>query len=93
MLAEAGAALGRFSSHEWIDELEVPSAVVMTMRDQVVPPHRQQKLADALPDATVHEVPDGEHSACVLQPERFRAALVDAVQSVHRRSTIRPAGA
>jgi 3-oxoadipate enol-lactonase len=93
MLAEAGAALGRFSSHEWIGELAVPAAVVVTMQDQVVPPHRQHKLAAALPDATVHEVADGQHSACVLQPDTFRAALVEAVQSVHRRTTTHPTGA
>ncbi|OWY62644.1 hypothetical protein B7486_57310, partial [cyanobacterium TDX16] len=93
MLAEAGAALGRFTSHEWIHEIEAPSAVVMTMQDQVVPPHRQQKLADALPDATVHEVADGEHSACVLQPDSFRSALVEAVQSVQQRTTTVSAGA
>ena len=89
MLAEAGAALGRFTSHEWIGALDVPAAVVLTARDQVVPPHRQEKLAAALADATLHEVADGEHSACVLQPESFRESLVEAVQSVARRASAR----
>lgn len=85
MLAEAGAALGRFSSHEWIHTVEAPSAVVVTTEDKVVPPHRQHKLADALPNATVHEVAGGEHSACVLQPDAFRSTLLEATASVRRR--------
>jgi 3-oxoadipate enol-lactonase len=84
MLAEAGAAIGRFTSHEWIGDIDVPSAVVVTLRDRVVPTHRQLKLADALPGATRHLV-DGEHSACVLQPEAFREALVEALDSVATR--------
>src|SRR5207248_1933070 len=52
-LAAAAASLGRFSSHEWIGQVDVPTAVVLTTRDQAVPPHRQQKLADAIAGATV----------------------------------------
>jgi 3-oxoadipate enol-lactonase len=85
MLMEAGAALGRFTSHEWIGSIEVPSAVVIMQHDRVVPPRRQWKLADALPDATVHQVDGGEHSACVLQPDAFRQALLDATTSVASR--------
>jgi len=84
MLAEAGAALGRFTSHEWIGEVDVPSAVVVMLRDRVVPTHRQLKLADALPHATRHLV-DGEHSACVLQPDAFEEAFLAALDSVTRR--------
>ena len=45
----AAAALGRFSSREWIGEVDVPTAVVVTLRDSLVPPHRQRKLAEAIP--------------------------------------------
>jgi pimeloyl-ACP methyl ester carboxylesterase len=85
MMAEAGVSLARFTSNTWIGDVDVPAAVVVTMEDRVVPTRRQLKLATRLPGATVHEVPGGEHSACVLQPEAFRSALVQAVQSVTAR--------
>jgi 3-oxoadipate enol-lactonase len=81
----AMAALGRFSSHGWIGEVDVPAAVVVTTRDRLIAPSRQRKLAAAIPGATVHEV-DGDHGACVLGAERFVPALLEACESVAGRA-------
>lgn len=86
MLIEAGRAIGRFSSREWIGDVDVPTALVLTRQDLVVPPVRQQKLADAIPGTTVHPV-DGGHDACATVPDQFSAALVDACASVVLRSS------
>jgi 3-oxoadipate enol-lactonase len=83
----AAAALGRFSSREWIGEVDVPAAVVLTMRDSLVPPHRQRKLAAAIPRATVHPV-DADHGACAAAPHLFVPALLDACRSVAARTPI-----
>jgi 3-oxoadipate enol-lactonase len=83
-IIEAGAAIGRFSSHEWIHEIDVPTAVVVTELDQVVPPHRQRKLAEAIPGATVHPVA-GDHICCVQDPGRFVPVLLDACADVATR--------
>ena len=91
-LAAAAAALGRFSSHEWIGEVDVPTAVVLTTRDQAVPPHRQQKLADAIPGATVHPV-DGDHLVCALGARRFVPVLVRASVEVAARAGLLAEGA
>src|SRR6202022_2488445 len=48
----AVAAVGRFSSHEWIGGVDVPTAVVVTTRDHFISPVRQRKLAAARPGAT-----------------------------------------
>lgn len=77
---EAGRALGRFSSRQWIGSVDVPSAVVVTTADKVVPPRRQQRLADSIPGATVHPVA-GDHGVCVDQPGRFVPVLVEAIES------------
>ena len=84
-LAAAAGTLGRFSSHEWIGEVNVPTAVVMTMRDAAVPPHRQQKLADAIPGAEVFPV-DGDHLVCGIGWQRFVPVLVQACLSVAQRA-------
>lgn len=74
---EAAAALGSFSSHAWIGQIDVPTAVVITERDRLVPPHRQHKLADVIPGAVVVPV-QGDHGVCVDDPQLFVAALMRA---------------
>src|SRR4051794_40196636 len=70
-------AVGRFSSHSWIGEVDVPAAVVVTRHDRVVPARRQWKLASALPAATVVEL-DGGHDVFLHSPARFGAAVESA---------------
>jgi pimeloyl-ACP methyl ester carboxylesterase len=80
-IAEAAAALNRFSSHDWIGDVDVPTAVVVTQRDGVVPPHRQYKLAESIPGARVVPV-NGDHSVCVSAPGLFVPALQSAIAAV-----------
>jgi 3-oxoadipate enol-lactonase len=84
MVVEAGAALATFSSRDWIGRVDVPATVVMTEHDAVVPLHRQRRLAESIPGATVHTI-DGDHGVCATAPERFGATLVDACLDVSRR--------
>ena len=78
---QAMSTLGRFSSHEWIGEVNVPTGVVVTTRDHFIAATRQIKLANAIPGATIHPVHAG-HAACVLAYRRFVPALVEACESV-----------
>jgi pimeloyl-ACP methyl ester carboxylesterase len=80
-------AVCEFSSHSWIGQVSVPTAVLVTTRDRVVPVSRQLRLASAIPGASVHEV-DADHAACVTRPEIFNQALLQACWSI----TARPAG-
>ncbi len=85
VLIEAGHALGRFTSRDWISGVDVPTAVVVTEQDSVVPPHRQHKLAESIAGATVHPV-RGDHGVCALDPGRFVPALLEACTSVATRA-------
>jgi pimeloyl-ACP methyl ester carboxylesterase len=67
----------RFSSHDWCRDIDVPTAVVVTTRDNMVPPVRQYKLARAIGGAKVFEV-DGDHLACVRDAGSFVEALMQA---------------
>ena len=78
---EAGWAIGRFRSHEWIGGVDVPSAVVVTALDQVVSPRRQHHLAQAIPGARSIEV-ETDHGGCVTDAPRFVPALLDACTHV-----------
>ena len=79
-IVEATMRVRRFDSTEWIGDLDVPAASVVTELDQLVPARRQEKLA-ALTHASVFRVRGG-HDAVVMQPARFVPALLNAVRSV-----------
>ena len=80
-IAEAAVAIARFSSHEWIGEVDVPTAVVVTEQDRLVPPRRQRKLAESIPGARVVPV-QGDHGVCVANPRVFVPALLSACSMV-----------
>jgi 3-oxoadipate enol-lactonase len=82
---QAGHALTGFSSHDWIGRIDVPTAVIVTTRDELVPVARQYKMAKSIPGAEIFEV-DGDHSACLSRQDLFIPTLVEACRSVDRRS-------
>lgn len=85
----AAAALGRFSSRDWVGSLDVPAIVVVHERDRAVPPHRQQKLAAAIPDARVIAL-DVDHLGIAREPGRYVNTLLAARRQVTARRS--PAG-
>lgn len=88
MLAEAGRALARYSSRDWITGVDVPTAVVVTEKDLVVAPRRQHNLAAAIPGAVAYPVSAG-HDACVSSPDLFVPVLLDACTDVADRIAAR----
>lgn len=83
-LMQAAVALGRFDSTGWIDEIDVPTAVVITEQDQTVAPKRQRLLAQRIPGAVAIPVP-ADHRACVDEYRLFVPALLEACRSVSAR--------
>jgi 3-oxoadipate enol-lactonase len=78
---EAVRALQRYDARAWLGEVDVPTAVVVTELDNVVPPRRQHRLAERIPGASVWPV-EGDHAVCVMGANRFVPVLVDACQWV-----------
>lgn len=87
MVLEAGAALGAFNSTSWLPTVSAPASVVITERDDVVPPARQHELATLL-DADEFTL-DAGHEAAVAVAEAFSAHVVSAVHSVIERDQTR----
>jgi len=77
-VAEAGASLGRFDARPWLHEVDVPTAVVVTTRDNVVSPTRQRILAEGIPRARRIDV-TADHAACVTGASRFVPALLQGI--------------
>jgi 3-oxoadipate enol-lactonase len=89
-LIQAGVALSRFDSTDWIGQIDVPTAVVITERDMRVSPKRQRYLAENIPGAVAFPV-EGDHRVVVDHPDRFLAALVSACDVVRRLGQTTPA--
>ena len=81
MILEAGSAIGEFSSSDWLHDVDVPTSVVVTMHDTVVPTRRQVRLFEMLPDPEVFRIP-GRHDAIVSNRDRFVPQLLRALEHV-----------
>ena len=84
MIRSGAGPRGRSTSHDWIGRVDVPTAVIVIRRDQLVRAERQRKLAVAVPGATMHEL-DGDHAVGVREPVRFVPVIVDACLDLTRR--------
>ncbi len=78
---QATRALIRFSSRHWAAGIDVPTAVVITTADQLVPASRQYRLAASIPGAKIFEVA-GDHLACVRAASQFVPTLLEACEYV-----------
>lgn len=91
-LAQATRAVLRFSSRDWVSNITVPTAVVITTRDKIVPTRRQYALAAAIPGAKSFEV-HGDHFACAARDSNFVPQLVAACEHVNAEANKRHAPA
>ena len=78
--AEASRALLRFDSRQWLEQIRVPTLVVIPERDQLVPSGWQREMARHIRDAEVteiegahHEVPWSHAEVLAEQIEKFLA--------------------
>jgi 3-oxoadipate enol-lactonase len=85
MVLEAGRAIGRFDARPWLSEVDVPASVVVTLRDRVVPLHRQVKYFEGLADVEAFRV-DGDHDSVASRADRFVPTLLRACHSVVERA-------
>jgi 3-oxoadipate enol-lactonase len=75
------SALGQFNSAEWIGDVDVPTSIVLTLRDKAIRTSRQRSLADAITHASVFEV-DGGHASLVTKADVFAEVMVEACDAV-----------
>ncbi|MGH8931698.1 MAG: alpha/beta fold hydrolase [Egibacteraceae bacterium] len=80
-VAEAGRELGRYDARDWLGGVDVPTAVVVTAKDRLVPAARQRALASLIAGAQTYEVPLG-HDACTAHADLFVAAVGKAIEHV-----------
>jgi len=83
-MMRALAEISRFDSTRWIADIDVPTSVLIPLRDRVIPPRHQRWVAEQIPDAHTVTV-DAGHAGCTMQSEAFVPGLRSAVDSVVRR--------
>jgi len=88
-MLQAGLALRLFDSRPWAPDVDVPTAVVVTTADGIVPPSSQLALADAIPGARVYRV-TGDHGVPGERPRVFGPALMAACLSIAGQADTRP---
>jgi 3-oxoadipate enol-lactonase len=85
-IVEAGRELGRFDSRPWLRPLPVPTAVVLTTRDELVSPRKQRALAAAL-EAPVFEAPIS-HLEITTAGAVYNPVLLRALSAVGGREAV-----
>ena len=86
MILEAGGAIGRFRSDDWLGEIDVPTSVIVTMKDEVVPVRRQIHLFESIPTAAAFRV-DAGHDAAISYADGYVPTAVSAIASVVERAS------
>lgn len=83
IIQQAGQALARFDATSFASSISLPVSYVLTLRDRLVPPHKQRALAAAT-NAHIVEL-DGDHFVSLEQPRDFAEATRRAVDAVTAR--------
>lgn len=79
-MAQAGRAISKFDARPFAPSLRTPVCVVLTTKDQLVPPRKQRELAQA---TNAEVVPlDGDHFVNLGKPAEFSSATLRAVRQV-----------
>lgn len=85
-VVEAGHQIGRYDARPWIGDISVPTSVIASLHDEVVPTRHQRWLARTIPGATIRHTLGGHHR-CVTDPGRFRSVLIPACREVSARAS------
>ena len=80
-LAAAGRGLSAFDARSFAAAIDVPTAVIISMRDRLIWADRQRELAASIPGARAIEI-DVAHNGWLVQPDTVCAAIEAALDVV-----------
>lgn len=81
MIQRRVAAVRRFNIAGRLDEIRVPTLVVASDDDMLVPPSASEKLAAGIPSAQLARMAAGAHACNVTRAEHFNMWLLDWLDS------------
>jgi 3-oxoadipate enol-lactonase len=74
---EAGLAVARWDSADWVGSLGTETLVVINTNDEVVATPAQYELAARIPGAAVTEVVGAYHAGPITHADRYASAITD----------------
>ena len=77
MIQRRVAAVRRFNIAGRLDEIRVPTLLVASDDDMLVPPSASEKLAAGIPGAQLARMAAGAHACNVTRAEHFNMWLLD----------------
>jgi pimeloyl-ACP methyl ester carboxylesterase len=75
------AIIGRIDSRPHLSAIACPTFVLSAQNDEVIPPAWSKEMADGIPGAALHTLPECGHLSTVDRPVEATQALVDFWQS------------
>lgn len=87
---EAGFAIARFDSTEWVGRLAVPTLVIIPGHDQLIPRRAQRETAGLLREGRVVEIEGARHEAILTHPDRIAGEIVGFLAEDGPRRGARP---
>ena len=79
------AELGRFDATGWIGDVDVPTGVLVTLKDRAIPTERQWQLAGRIRDAITRSAPGG-HASLVFDLAHWKPVFLELVDAVVARA-------
>lgn len=80
---EAGFAVTRFDSAEWLREIAAPTTVIINTKDQVVAPAAQYEVVGRVSNLyEVAEIVDARHEGPLTHPSEYAAAIMRLAEAV-----------
>ena len=70
------AAAGRHTARELLEGIDVPTLVIAGSRDTFTPMSLSEEMAHAIPNAELHVVTDGSHTAPIEKPREVNDRVV-----------------
>jgi len=74
---ETGSAIWRFDSRGWVGRLTIPIKVIITTRDQLVPPEVQYELAGRTASAEIVELVGARHEAVYNYADEITSEIIE----------------
>jgi 3-oxoadipate enol-lactonase len=84
---KALAAMARYRTPPPLEEVTVPSLVIVGEDDSLTPPAIAERMAMALPDSHLVVIPGAGHLSNIEQPELFDRAMLTFLRSLSRRTS------
>ena len=70
-------AIGCMDQRDTIGSIRVPTLVIAGEKDPATTPEQGRFIAESIPGASYHEIPDAAHLSNIEQSDRFNSALGD----------------